>query len=113
MRLPITAYVSILHRVSGIVLFFFVLPLFLWCLDKSLESPQGFMLIKSIFADPLAQVIIWIGLSILAYHMVMGVRHLLMDAGYGETYESGRLSAAICAGAAGCIIGSLAVWVYF
>ena len=112
MRLPITAYVSILHRVSGIILFF-VLPLFLWCLDKSLESPQGFALIKNIFANPLAQVIIWGGLSILAYHMVMGVRHLLMDAGYGESYEAGRLSAAICAGAAVCIIGSLAVWVNF
>ena len=111
LRLPITAYVSILHRVSGVIMFF-VLSLFLWCLDKSLESPQGFLLIKNIFADPIAQVIIWFGLSTLAYHMVMGVRHLLMDAGYGETYEAGRLSAAICLGAAGSIIGVLAFWVY-
>ncbi len=110
MRLPITAYVSILHRVSGVAIFL-GLSVLLWCLDKSLESPQGFYLVKNIFDHPAAQVIIWGVLSALSYHMVMGIRHLVMDAGYGESYEAGRVSAVISATIVGCIIGFLAFWV--
>jgi succinate dehydrogenase / fumarate reductase cytochrome b subunit len=112
MRLPITAYVSILHRVSGVAIFF-GLSVLLWCLDKSLESPQGFLLVKNIFVHPIAQVIIWGVLSALSYHMVMGIRHLVMDAGYGETYEAGRVTALTSATIVACIVGFLAYWVFF
>ena len=112
MRLPITAYVSILHRVSGAAMIL-VLSILLWCLDKSLDSPEGFLLIKTIFGEPFAQVIIWGSLSILAYHMIMGIRHLVMDAGFGETYEVGRVSAAVCLVAAVCVIGILGFWIFF
>ena len=91
---------------------FFGLSVFLWCLDKSLESPQGFYLVKNIFDYPTAQVTIWGVLSALSYHMVMGIRHLVMDAGYGETYEAGRVSAVLSGTIAGCIIGFLAFWVF-
>tara|TARA_B100000674_G_scaffold366354_1_gene308982 strand:+ start:182 stop:559 length:378 start_codon:yes stop_codon:yes gene_type:complete len=111
MRLPITAYVSILHRVSGVAMFF-GLSVLLWCLDKSLESPKGFFLVKNIFDHLIAQVLIWGVLSALSYHMVMGIRHLVMDAGYGETYEAGRVSAAISATIVGCIVGFLAFWIF-
>ena len=112
MRLPITAYVSILHRVSGVAMLV-VTSVLLWCLDKSLESPEGFLLIKTIFDDTFAQIVIWGSLSTLGYHMIMGLRHLVMDAGYGETYAFGRVSAATCLVAAVCVICILGFWIFF
>ena len=110
-RLPITSYVSILHRVSGVAMFFAV-AVFLWILDTSLASEQGFAEINTLFDSFFAQMIIWACLSALAYHMVMGTRHLVMDAGYGETFESGRLTATIAAVVAAVLIGLIGGWIF-
>ena len=110
-RLPITSYVSILHRVSGVAMFFAV-AIFLWMLDTSLASEQGFAMVNSLFDNLLAQIIVWGCLSALAYHMVMGTRHLVMDAGYGETFESGRLTAKIAAVVAASLIGLIGGWIF-
>jgi succinate dehydrogenase / fumarate reductase cytochrome b subunit len=112
MRLPITAYVSILHRVSGVVTFF-ALALLLWLLDTSLASEQGFSSVKSLFNEPVLKFIVWGSLAALAYHLVAGLRHLVMDMGIGEeTFDSGRLSAWLAAGVAVIIIAAIAGWIY-
>lgn len=110
-RLPITSYVSILHRVSGVAMFFAV-AVFLWMLDTSLASEQGFAVINNLFENTFAQLIVWGCLSALAYHMVMGIRHLIMDSGFGETFESGRLTATIAAVVAATLIALIAGWVF-
>ena len=91
-QLPITAYVSILHRVSGVVLFGAV-GLFLWILDSSLSSEESFNSIKEFMNTFTVQIIIWLSLAALIYHLVAGVRHLVMDYGYGETLSGGILGA--------------------
>lgn len=96
MSLPITAYVSILHRISGIVLLGGII-LLLWMLDTSLSSEQGFNELKETLSSPLMIIIIWGLLAGLAYHTIAGIRHLLMDIGIGETLEGGRLGAKIVA----------------
>ena len=80
--LPITAYVSILHRVSGVILFG-VVALLLWALGTSLSSESGFESVKEVFSSPIVKLIMWASLAALAYHLVAGVRHLFMDAGIG------------------------------
>ena len=50
-QLPLTALTSILHRISGIMLFIF-LGLILYMLSKSLESEKGFNEVKEIFSSP-------------------------------------------------------------
>jgi succinate dehydrogenase / fumarate reductase cytochrome b subunit len=92
-RLPITSYVSILHRVSGVILFF-ALAIFLWMLEGSLASEQSFNELGAMLANPICQFIIWGSLAALAYHAIAGIRHLIMDFGVGEdSFYAGRNSA--------------------
>jgi succinate dehydrogenase / fumarate reductase, cytochrome b subunit len=91
-HLPITAYASIIHRVSGVALFVIV-GLLLWVLDLSLSSPESFASLKECLSGTLFKLILWGCLSALAYHFVAGIRHLIMDLGVGETLEGGRLGA--------------------
>jgi len=111
-KLPITSYVSILHRVSGVVLFLAV-ALMLWVLDMSLDSEQSFQSLKECLSSPIAQFVIWAALAALAYHIVAGIRHLIMDLGVGEdSFETGRCSAWLVVVVAVAVIISLAGWIF-
>ena len=92
-KLPITSYVSILHRVSGVIMFFSV-AIFLWMLESSLASEQSFNELGGLLSNPICQFIIWGSLAALAYHAIAGIRHLIMDFGFGEdSFYAGRNSA--------------------
>lgn len=94
-RFPITAIASILHRVSGVITFVAV-GILLWLLGTSLSSPEGFLVASSIMDSFFVKFIMWGILTALAYHAVVGIRHLLMDFGYlEETLEVGTRSAKI------------------
>ena len=110
-KLPITSYVSILHRISGVILFA-VVGIFLWALDTSLSSAEGFNAVVDMMSSPLCQIIIWLSLAALAYHMVAGIRHLIMDAGIGESLEGGRLGAKLVLVIAIILLVLLAGWVF-
>ncbi|WP_018274790.1 succinate dehydrogenase, cytochrome b556 subunit [Teredinibacter turnerae] len=110
-KLPVTAYVSILHRVSGVVLLAGVLVL-LYMLDMSLTSEQSFDELKELLASPLAKIVLWGVLSALAYHFVAGVRHLIMDAGVGESLEGGKRGAKVALVLAIVLIIAAGVWVW-
>lgn len=90
--LPITAYASILHRVSGVFIFAGVAVL-LWLLDASLASEEGFAAVKDIANSFICKLIVWAVAAGLIYHTVAGIRHLIMDLGYGESMEGGARSA--------------------
>ncbi|MFL0809720.1 MAG: succinate dehydrogenase, cytochrome b556 subunit [Agarilytica sp.] len=110
-KFPITAIVSITHRVSGVAMLAGVIVL-LWMLDLSLSSEAGFNEIKSIFAAPLAKLILWVVLSALAYHCAAGVRHLIMDMGVGETLEGGKLGAGLAIACSVILIVLAGLWVW-
>lgn len=110
-KLPVTAYVSILHRVSGVVLLAGVLVL-LYMLDMSLSSEESFAELKEFLAFPLVKIILWAVLAALAYHFVAGVRHLIMDMGIGESLEGGKLGAKISLVLAGVLIIATGVWIW-
>jgi succinate dehydrogenase / fumarate reductase, cytochrome b subunit len=110
-KLPITSYVSILHRVSGVILFFSV-AIFLWMLESSLTSEEGFNQLAETLNNPICQFIIWGSLAALAYHAVAGIRHLIMDMGFGEdSFESGRNSAWVAVVIAIVVIGLITWWI--
>lgn len=110
-HLPITSYVSILHRVSGVVLFA-AIAVFLWVLDASLASEESFNAVKECIGSTFCQLIIWASLAALAYHLVAGIRHLFMDFGIGETLEGGQLGAKITFIVAAVLIVLVGVWVW-
>ncbi|MBR9912479.1 MAG: succinate dehydrogenase, cytochrome b556 subunit [Gammaproteobacteria bacterium] len=110
-KLPITAYISILHRVSGVILFAGV-AILLCMLDSSLESPESFAALKEGLQNPVYQFLIWGTLAALAFHLVAGVRHLIMDMGIGETLQGGQDGAKVAFVVAGILIILAGVWVW-
>ena len=110
--LPITSYVSILHRVSGVIMFFAVAVL-LWLLENSLASESSFNELSDLFNNPLCQIIVWGTLAALAYHSVAGMRHMIMDFGVGEdSFYAGRLSAWAALALAALVIALITLWVF-
>lgn len=110
-KLPITAYVSILHRVSGVFLFAGVAVL-LWILDASLDSQDGFNSIRDLATNPVFQGVLWVVLAALSYHTVAGIRHLIMDMGVGESLKGGKTGAAIVLVIAIILIALAGVWIW-
>lgn len=110
-NLPVAALVSILHRVSGVVLFA-VVALLLYMLSASLESEQGFAKVAAAFDSTPAKLVLWAGLAALIYHLAAGIRHLLMDMGIGESLEGGRRSAVVVLAVSAVLILLVGVWLW-
>ncbi|MFA0412806.1 succinate dehydrogenase cytochrome b556 subunit [Vibrio renipiscarius] len=94
MHFPITAIASIVHRVAGVITFVAV-GILLWLLSLSLSSPVGFKQAADLIDGWFVTFILWGILTALAYHIVGGVRHLMMDMGYFEELDTGALSAKV------------------
>lgn len=110
-KLPIAGFASFFHRVSGILLFAGMAVL-LWTLDSSLDSQESFAAVRDLSSNPIYKFVLFIVLAGLAYHMVMGIRHLMMDFGVGESLKGGQLSAKIGFVIAFLFIVLIGVWVW-
>lgn len=94
MHFPITAIMSIFHRITGVVLFLFI-PFLLYLLSASLASEDSFNHIKQLIHQTNVSILIWIMLSAISYHLLAGVRHLLMDCGLWEHFKQAQVTAYI------------------
>ncbi|WP_328189838.1 succinate dehydrogenase, cytochrome b556 subunit [Marinobacter sp. OP 3.4] len=108
---PLPAITSILHRISGVILFVGIAFL-LYGLDVSLSGEAGFNRVNELLDSFLAKLIIWGILSALLYHLVAGIKHLLMDMGIGEELHSGRLAAKLTVVISVILIILAGVWVW-
>src|SRR5689334_5736663 len=88
---PITAYISILHRITGLILCL-AIPIGLWLLQESLASISRFTTLQQTLERPSVRGILWISFLALGFHLIAGIRHLLMDCHIGESKAGGRLS---------------------
>jgi succinate dehydrogenase / fumarate reductase cytochrome b subunit len=103
-RLPPSALVSILHRISGALLFL-LLPFVIWMFDTSLTTQISYDRFTSVFDAGIGVLPAWfiklvcLGL-IWAYlhHFIAGLRHLWMDVTHSLSKEQGRGSAVITLG---------------
>ncbi len=100
-RLPPAGIVSILHRVSG-VLMFLLLPFVVWMLDSSLTSEISYDAFTNIFAAGFGVIPAWfVKLVVLGllwaylHHFIAGVRHLWMDATHSVSKAQGHSSAVV------------------
>lgn len=100
-RLPVAGWVSILHRVSG-ALMFILLPFIIWLFDVSVSSEYSFARFTAIFNIGVGPVPGWFfKLVVLAlmwsylHHIIAGVRHLWMDINHAVSKEFGRSSAIV------------------
>ena len=98
-RLPAAGWVSILHRISGAIMFA-LLPFVIWMFDVSISSEISFARFKAAFEvgmlglpgivwKLLALALIWAYL----HHLIAGLRHLWMDARHAVSKEFGKSSA--------------------
>ena len=100
-RLPAAGWVSILHRISG-ALMFVLLPLIVWLFDTSVSSEISYERFSSAFSAGIGFVPGWLfKLVVLAiiwaylHHLIAGVRHLYMDARHAVTKQFGKSSAIV------------------
>ena len=77
-RLPLPGIVSILHRISG-VLIFILLGVLLGLLHRSLASEAGFAQVRAAFAHPLAKLFFIVVLWAYLHHFFAGLRYLWLD----------------------------------
>ena len=103
-RLPIAGVVSILHRGSG-MLMFFLLPFVIWLFDRSVTSEISYDTFASAFVAGIGPVPgVLIKLVVLAliwaylFHAIAGLRHLWMDATHSVSKSQGRSSAMVTVG---------------
>ena len=91
-KMHAAANASILHRISGVIMVF-AIGILLWTLSTSLSSAEGFAQVSSLLDGFFFKIIILGIISALAYHLLGGIRHLMMDLGHFEELDSGNTSA--------------------
>jgi succinate dehydrogenase / fumarate reductase, cytochrome b subunit len=118
-RLPPAGIVSILHRVSG-VLMFLLLPFVIWLFDVSLSSEVSYERFTSTFGAGLGILPGWfmklVALALIwayLHHFIAGVRHLWMDATHSVNLAQGRSSALATLGASAVLTLVLAAKLFF
>lgn len=90
-RLPLPGIVSILHRISGLLLFF-ALPLLLLMLQYSLRSIETWTRLLDVLAHPLLKLALLGLLWAFLHHFCAGIRYLLIDLDYGVRLAQARNS---------------------
>jgi succinate dehydrogenase / fumarate reductase cytochrome b subunit len=88
-RLPVSAVVSILHRVSG-VLMVVSIPVFAWLFAQALASAEGFAAAAAFLGHPLVQLGLVVMAWALLHHLIAGIRYLVIDLGVGVDRPTAR-----------------------
>jgi len=92
-RLPVPGWVSILHRISGALLFFPFVAWVLYLLDTSLASEQGFDYVRNrYFALPLVKLGVLVFIWAYCHHLCAGIRFLFLDLDIGGDLKTARLT---------------------
>ncbi|MEO8535922.1 MAG: succinate dehydrogenase, cytochrome b556 subunit [Betaproteobacteria bacterium] len=93
-RQPVPAIVSIMHRITGALLFLAGIPLLLWLIQRLLASPEAYEAASRTLAAPLGKVAVFGVVWGYLFHLLAGIRHLTLDLRAGLTLASARSSAA-------------------
>lgn len=96
-RLPLPGILSILHRISGAVLFL-MLPVLLWLFQQSLASPDSYAAAKAVTDNFFVKLILLGLIWLYMHHFCAGIRYLLLDLHKGIDLASARLSSKIVFG---------------
>jgi succinate dehydrogenase / fumarate reductase cytochrome b subunit len=95
-RLPLPGWISILHRISGLLLFFPLAAWLLYLLDASLASEQGFERVRSHYLQlPVVKLALLVFVWAYAHHFCAGIRFLFLDIDKGLDLRTARLTSAL------------------
>ncbi|HKA40655.1 MAG TPA: succinate dehydrogenase, cytochrome b556 subunit [Burkholderiales bacterium] len=110
-RLPLPGLISILHRITGAGLFLLI-PLVLYLLQSSLQTPQAFASFKDMLGHPLIKLLL-IGIAwAYLHHLCAGIRHLALDLHYGTELAAARASswAVLAVSVASTLVFGALIW---
>ncbi|MFT4059035.1 MAG: succinate dehydrogenase, cytochrome b556 subunit [Legionella sp.] len=111
LKYPPMAIASILHRISGVILFL-LLPIMLFIFGQSVQSEESFAHMKDLLAHSCYKLILWAFGAALIYHVLAGIRHMIMDMGFGEHLCAGRRSAVLVIVLAVILTIFLGLWIW-
>ena len=97
-RLPLAGRLSILHRVSGALLFLALPVILLPLFAMSVASPAGFAAFASEAANPFVKLVLLVLIWAYLHHFCAGIRYLLLDLHMGMDKESAKRSAGVAFG---------------
>lgn len=106
-RMPLAARTSILHRISGALLFLSLPVIILPLLAMSLSSEAGFAALSNVFGSPILKLIVLALVWGYLHHFCAGIRYLALDLGKGnDKYTANKTAASV-------LVVSLALTVVF
>lgn len=91
---PITAISSILHRISGVILII-AIPLAVVGMNYSLAGPTGYEDTVAVLTKSWVSIFFWLFLSAITYHVYAGIRHIIMDMGFGESMKVAKATSLV------------------
>ncbi len=107
-RLPVAGVMSIIHRLTGAIMFLSI-PLLIYLLDRSLISEAGFMQAVAFLHTPPGMLMLFGLMWSLMHHLLAGIRYLLIDIDLGVDKPTARLSALLVI-VSGPVLGLLLTW---
>lgn len=109
---PITAISSIIHRITGVLMVVF-LPFLLWGFSLSMVCEAYFYYLQNLLIHSPWSIVAWVFISASSYHIIAGIRHLIMDFGFFEEMCSAKISsiAVLVLGVFVTIFWGLWIWV--
>jgi len=111
MKFPPMAIASILHRVSGIILFI-LLPIMIFLLGQSLQSEESFAQIRLTLNSPFYKLVLWAFGAAMIFHVLAGIRHIFMDIGFGDHLCAGRRTAILVMVMTVILALFLGIWIW-
>lgn len=112
LNLPMPGLVSIFHRITGVAMFLFLIPLVLVVLQSTLSGESGFNTWKAYFANPVVKLIVIGFVWSYLHHFFAGIRYLLLDVHVGIAKEPAQASAKLVlfAGVIATAIFAVRIW---
>ncbi len=108
---PLAAIASITHRITGVLLFVGI-ALLLYLADLALGSQEGFAAAAKLIGEPLPKLILLAVLAALTYHIVAGIKHLLLDFHIGDSLVGGRVGAQLSIVITVVLVALMGVWLW-
>lgn len=109
-RFPLPAIISIIHRITGAILFF-AIPLILWVFSESLTY-DGFLRLQTWRESFYFKGLLLLVFIPFFFHFVAGIRHLLMDVHMGDSLKMGKFTASIAIVVAIILILLTGIWIW-
>lgn len=86
--------------------------LLLYLLDLSLQSQAGFDQAQAMLNNFIVKLVAWVVVAAVLYHLIAGIKHLLMDLGIGETKQGARTGALIVMSLSGIATIIAGIWLW-